>query len=78
MCHDVISPVPSQLRHSPLCCDPLLGLHSILPHRKVDLPLLVLLRHAARVLLRQPSSDRACLLGSEVEWEVFLALVEVA
>jgi len=40
------------------------------------LSLLLLLRHPARIFLRQPSPDRACLLGSEVEWEVLLVLVE--
>jgi len=38
--------------------------------------LLLLLSHPASILLRQPSPDRTGLLGSEVEWEVFLVLVE--
>lgn len=54
----------------------LLGLNSKLPHGEVRLSLLLLLRHSSGILGRESSADGSSLLGSEVEWEVLLALVE--
>ena len=44
----------------------------------MPLPLLLLLRHQALLVLRQVSPDCAGLLGTEVERDVLLALVEDA
>ena len=44
----------------------------------MDLPLLLLLRHPRRLILRQPPPNRPRLLRTQVEWDVFLAFVEDA
>ena len=54
----------------------LLGLDSKLSLREVSLSLLLLLGHSSGILWRKTSSDSTGLLCSEIEWQVFLALVE--
>lgn len=44
----------------------------------MHLPLLLLLRHARGLKLRQPPPNGPRLLGAQVEREIFLALVEEA
>jgi hypothetical protein len=53
-------------------------LDSKLPLREMSRPLLRLLQDLAAFVLAQTSSDGASLLGSEIEGEVFLALVKEA
>lgn len=55
-----------------------LGLDGILSLGEVSLSLLLLLGDSAGVLLAQLSADGASLLGSEIEREVLLLLVEQA
>jgi hypothetical protein len=53
-------------------------LDGILPLRKVSRSLLRLQQGLLTLVLAQASSDGTGLLWSEVEWEVFLVLVEEA
>lgn len=51
-------------------------LHGEVPLREVSLLLLLLLGDACRILWRQTAADGASLLGTKIEWQVLLFLVE--
>lgn len=67
-----ISPLPKQKGNTETY------LHGILPLREMHLPLLLLIAHNRRLMLRQPPSHRPRLLGAQVERQVLLVLVEEA
>lgn len=73
--HDVTS---NPLLLSPNRSSNLLSLDGKFPGGKMCLLLLLLLRHSAGILLRQRTTDRSSLLGSQVEGQVLLLGVEQA